>query len=129
MISGLDTVISGDGSNFSIGQRQLICLAKVIVRQNRILILDEATANVDMKTDQLIQTTIRDAFDECTVLTIAHHPDTIIDSDRILVLDAGRVAEFGPPTTLLDTSVGIFHSMVAATGVGQSARVKSVIVL
>ncbi|XP_043261450.1 uncharacterized protein LOC122402590 [Colletes gigas] len=114
----LDQKVMYSGSNLSIGQRQLICLARAILRNNRILVLDEATANIDSHTDALIQRTIRTRFANCTVITIAHRLNTIIDSDRIIVMDAGRVMEFGCPYTLLrDRPKGIFSQMVENTGV------------
>ncbi|XP_077453086.1 ATP-binding cassette sub-family C member 4 isoform X3 [Stigmatopora argus] len=117
----LETVLAESGSNFSVGQRQLVCLARAILRKNRILIIDEATANVDPKTDELIQRTIREKFVECTVLTIAHRLNTIIDSDRILVLDAGRIHEYDEPYTLLLDPSSIFNKMVQQTGKQEAA--------
>lgn len=119
MSSGLTSKMSDGGANFSMGQRQLICLARAILRKNRILILDEATANVDPETDKLIQTTIREKFAQCTVLTIAHRLHTVMDSDKVLVMDAGRVVEFGHPFELIQKS-GTFKSMVEQTGSGMS---------
>ncbi|KAK2888852.1 hypothetical protein Q8A67_014227 [Cirrhinus molitorella] len=117
----LETELAESGSNFSVGQRQLVCLARAILRKNRVLIIDEATANVDPRTDGLIQKTIRDKFRECTVLTIAHRLNTIIDSDRILVLDAGRIHEYDAPHILLQNHNGIFYKMVQQTGKAEAA--------
>lgn len=107
------------GDNFSVGQRQLLCLARAVVRKNKILVLDEATANVDNKTDELIQMTIRKKFSECTVLTIAHRLHTIMDSDKVLVMDAGRAIEFGHPHELLQKK-GAFCDLVQKTGSGMA---------
>uniref|UniRef100_A0A8C8IEV7 Cystic fibrosis transmembrane conductance regulator n=1 Tax=Oncorhynchus tshawytscha TaxID=74940 RepID=A0A8C8IEV7_ONCTS len=112
----METVLAESGSNFSVGQRQLVCLARAVLRKNRILIIDEATANVDPRTDELIQKTIREKFRECTVLTIAHRLNTIIDSDRILVLDAGQIHAYDEPHTLLQNHDGIFFKMVQQAG-------------
>ncbi|XP_064639147.1 ATP-binding cassette sub-family C member 4-like isoform X1 [Lineus longissimus] len=112
----LECSISEGGSNFSVGQRQLICLARAVLRRNKILVIDEATANVDPRTDALIQETIRAKFQECTVLTIAHRLHTIMDSDRLLVLDEGRVVEFDQPHSLITSKQGFFYDMVQSTG-------------
>ncbi|KAM4560501.1 ATP-binding cassette sub-family C member 4-like [Odontesthes bonariensis] len=117
----LETVLAESGSNFSVGQRQLVCLARAILRKNRILIIDEATANVDPRTDELIQKTIRDKFRDCTVLTIAHRLNTIIDSDRILVLDGGAIQELDRPFALLQNKEGAFYEMVQQTGQTEAA--------
>uniref|UniRef100_A0A0P6IW43 Putative abc transporter c family member n=1 Tax=Aedes aegypti TaxID=7159 RepID=A0A0P6IW43_AEDAE len=119
---GLQMAVAAGGSNFSVGQRQLICLARAILRSNRVLVLDEATANVDPNTDRLIQETIRVKFANCTVLTIAHRLNTIMDSDRVLVMDAGESVEFGTPHELLQMPVGVFKEMVLATGPSESER-------
>jgi ATP-binding cassette subfamily C (CFTR/MRP) protein 4 len=114
--SGLSSRVSEGGSNFSVGEKQLLCLARAILRDNRILILDEATANVDVQTDELIQNTIRRKFQNCTVLIIAHRLHTVMDADKILVLDDGQVTEFNHPHLLLENTEGLFYSLVKQTG-------------
>jgi ATP-binding cassette, subfamily C (CFTR/MRP), member 4 len=112
MPQGLETQLSEGGSNLSVGQRQLVCLARAILRQSKVLVLDEATANIDSATDGIIQHAIRTRFRGCTVLTIAHRINTIIDSDMVLVLESGRVVEFGAPANLLAKPAGVFRGMV-----------------
>jgi ABC-type multidrug transport system ATPase subunit len=114
--SGLSSKVSEGGVNFSVGQRQLLCLARAVVRMNKILILDEATANVDPQTDELIQGTIRRKFRGCTVLTIAHRLHTVMDCDKILVMEDGSVAEFDHPYTLLSNDSGVLCKLVQQTG-------------
>ena len=102
------------GENLSVGQRQLVCMARAILRRSKIIAMDEATASVDLETDQYIQTMIRTQFVGCTIVTIAHRLHTIMDSDRILVMDNGSVAEFDSPEHLLQNPEGIFSKLVAA---------------
>lgn len=115
-VPSLDLEVSERGANFSVGQRQLVCLARAILRNNRVLVLDEATANVDPRTDALIQSTIRRKFHSCTVLTVAHRLNTIMDSDLVIVMEAGRVVQYDHPHVLLEDLEGTFATMVAQTG-------------
>uniref|UniRef100_A0A5F4W7H5 Multidrug resistance-associated protein 4 n=1 Tax=Callithrix jacchus TaxID=9483 RepID=A0A5F4W7H5_CALJA len=117
----MDTELAESGSNFSVGQRQLVCLARAILRKNKILIIDEATANVDPRTDELIQKKIREKFAHCTVLTIAHRLNTIIDSDKIMVLDSGRLKEYDEPYVLLQNKESLFYKMVQQLGKAEAA--------
>ncbi|NWI07222.1 MRP2 protein, partial [Tichodroma muraria] len=113
---GLLHLVSEGGENLSVGQRQLVCLARALLRKAKILILDEATAAVDLETDNLIQTTIRSEFADCTVLTIAHRLHTIMDSNRVMVLHAGQIVEFDSPEELL-MKQGIFSAMAKDAGI------------
>lgn len=109
----LETSVSENGENWSVGQRQLVCLGRALLKQTRILVLDEATASVDSATDGLIQQTLRSEFSACTVITIAHRIPTIIDSDKVLVLDNGRVMEHDSPTALLLDQSSFFSKLVS----------------
>uniref|UniRef100_A0A663DU18 ABC-type glutathione-S-conjugate transporter n=1 Tax=Aquila chrysaetos chrysaetos TaxID=223781 RepID=A0A663DU18_AQUCH len=113
---GLLHLVSEAGENLSVGQRQLVCLARALLRKAKILILDEATAAVDLETDHLIQTTIRSEFVDCTVLTIAHRLHTIMDSNRVMVLQAGRIVEYDSPEELLKKH-GVFSAMAKDAGI------------
>ncbi|XP_060872658.1 probable multidrug resistance-associated protein lethal(2)03659 isoform X2 [Metopolophium dirhodum] len=123
---GLNSKISEGGSNLSVGQRQLVCLARAIVRNNKILVLDEATANVDPQTDGLIQNTIRNKFRTCTVLTIAHRLITVMDSDKIIVMDGGTIVEFNHPYTLLENKNGYLYKMVEQSGPNNARLLHSI---
>jgi len=112
---GLLYPISEEGGNLSVGQRQLVCLARALLRKSKVLVLDEATAAVDLETDELIQQTIRREFSDRTVFTIAHRLNTIMDYTRIMVLDKGFVVEFDSPENLL-AQRGIFYSMAQDAG-------------
>ncbi|KAF9094962.1 hypothetical protein BGX23_001326 [Mortierella sp. AD031] len=107
----LDTVVKENGSNFSQGQRQLIALARALVRRSKIIIMDEATASVDFDTDLKVQTTIREEMSDATIITIAHRIRTIADFDRVLVMDAGEIAEYDRPYTLMTREGSLFRSM------------------
>ncbi|KYN40568.1 Multidrug resistance-associated protein 1 [Trachymyrmex septentrionalis] len=114
--NGLLHEVTEGGENLSVGQRQLICLARALLRKTKVLILDEATAAVDLETDDLIQTTIRQEFKNCTVLTIAHRLNTILDSDRVIVLNKGLIVEYDSPEVLLSNPSSSFYSMAKDAG-------------
>ncbi|XP_010499572.1 PREDICTED: ABC transporter C family member 12-like [Camelina sativa] len=116
VISSLDAEVSEGGENFSVGQRQLLSLARALLRRSKILVLDEATASVDVRTDSLIQRTIREEFKLCTMLVIAHRLNTIVDCDKILVLSSGQVLEYDSPQELLSRDTSAFFRMVHSTG-------------
>ncbi|KAF0682900.1 Aste57867_25035 [Aphanomyces stellatus] len=114
-VGTLEFEVAEKGSNVSVGQRQLLCIARALLRKSKVVVLDEATANIDLETDRLIQQKITECFDGVTRLIIAHRLDTILDSDRILVLDAGRVKEFDAPATLLADKDSAFAQLVHST--------------
>jgi ABC-type multidrug transport system fused ATPase/permease subunit len=109
---GLSFSVAEGGENFSIGQRQLICLARALVRRSKLLLLDEATSSVDYETDLLIQKTIKSEFKSSTVLTIAHRLNNIMEADRVLVMDAGEVAEFDTPSNLIQNPKSLLFRLL-----------------
>ncbi|XP_078503541.1 ATP-binding cassette sub-family C member 10-like [Lissotriton helveticus] len=111
-MGGLNSEVGEQGKNFSVGQRQLVCLARALMTDTKVLCIDEATASVDKKTDQVLQQTIRKRFGDKTVLTIAHRLDTIMDSDRVLVMQAGKVVEMGSPQVLCNMEDSAFYRLV-----------------
>uniref|UniRef100_H3HE07 Uncharacterized protein n=1 Tax=Phytophthora ramorum TaxID=164328 RepID=H3HE07_PHYRM len=114
--AGLSFVVSERGDNLSVGQRQLLCIGRALLKDSKIVVLDEATANVDTATDRLIQATIQETFADKTVLIIAHRINTILHCNKIAVMDAGRVAEFGAPSSLLQQHDSIFASLANRSG-------------
>merc|ERR1712046_269375 len=111
-----DANIAEGGENFSVGQRQLVCLARAVLRKSKVLILDEATAACDLETDEKIQETILQEFRDSTILTIAHRLNTIMDYDRIMVLDKGEIAELDTPHALMANKNSKFSGMAKDAG-------------
>ena len=109
---GLEQQIEEKGQNLSSGERQLICICRAILRKNKIVLMDEATANIDIKTEQIIQKLIHERFEDATVITIAHRLNTVISSDKVLVLSKGEVAEYDVPKKLMEDKSSIFYSFV-----------------
>ncbi|KAF9966127.1 hypothetical protein BGZ70_003222 [Mortierella alpina] len=122
---GLDGIVTAHGENLSVGQRQLMCLSRALLAKSKIVVLDEATASVDLATDSLIQKAIRVDFADSTVVTIAHRLNTVVDYHRILVMDQGQVAEFDTPRKLLQDRSSMFSKMVDETGPSNAALLRS----
>ncbi|KAI0066796.1 multidrug resistance-associated ABC transporter [Artomyces pyxidatus] len=120
----LDSSVSEGGENFSTGEKQLLCMARAILKRSRVLVMDEATASVDYATDELISKTIRHEFADSTILTIAHRLRTVIDYNRVMLLDEGRIVEFDSPATLLSDSNSKFYALCKATGKDEFAVLK-----
>ena len=115
--AGLDHQITEGGENLSVGQKQLVCLTRALLRRNKILILDEATAAVDVETDELIQETIKNSFQNCTILTIAHRISTVMDYDKIIVMSKGEIVEYDTPQALIQDKSSLFYSMAIEANV------------
>ncbi|KAF9484310.1 multidrug resistance-associated ABC transporter [Pholiota conissans] len=120
----LESKVSEGGDNFSTGEKQLLCMARAILKRSKILVMDEATASVDYATDELIGKTIRHEFAESTILTIAHRLRTVIDYDRVMLLEQGRIVEFDRPASLLSNTSSKFYALCKATGKEEFAVLK-----
>ncbi|CAI2167170.1 11640_t:CDS:10 [Funneliformis geosporum] len=116
VFKNLDTPVSEGGKNFSQGQRQLLCLARALLRRNKVILMDEATASIDFDMDEKIQNMIRTEFTDCTIICIAHRLRTVIDYDRILVLDQGNIMEFDSPHNLVINHESLFYKMCQNSG-------------
>eukprot|EP00560_Eucampia_antarctica_P005893 CAMPEP_0197841184 /NCGR_PEP_ID=MMETSP1437-20131217/46033_1 /TAXON_ID=49252 ORGANISM="Eucampia antarctica, Strain CCMP1452" /NCGR_SAMPLE_ID=MMETSP1437 /ASSEMBLY_ACC=CAM_ASM_001096 /LENGTH=280 /DNA_ID=CAMNT_0043450905 /DNA_START=1122 /DNA_END=1964 /DNA_ORIENTATION=- len=125
--SALNDFVDECGRNFSVGERQLLCLARAILNQPKLLVLDEATASVDAETDAFIQRMLRSRFQGTTLLTIAHRLNTIMDYDVVLVMENGKAREFGPPKQLLEIENGLFNELILSTGKESSKVLRSMV--
>ena len=112
---GLNMIITENGGNISIGERQLICITRAILRKSKIIIMDEATASIDVNTENIIQKAINNLLNDSTILTIAHRIKTVLNSDRILVLEDGEVKEFDTPKNLLENKNSKFYEFYNST--------------
>lgn len=126
MPNKLDTAVAENGKSVSQGQRQLLCIARAILCKAKVLVLDEATASLDQGTDLLIQEAIKTNFSELTMLTIAHRLNTIIECDRVMVMDAGKILEFDEPYALLKDPNGSFRALIDQTGPGSAQKLTEV---
>ena len=108
---GLEQIITEEGSNLSVGEKQLICIVRAILRKSKIIVMDEATANIDYKTEEIIQNSMNEIINKSTIITIAHRLKTIINYDKIISLDNGEIIEFDTPRNLLKNENGIFYKL------------------
>eukprot|EP01043_Picozoa_sp_COSAG02_P026306 COSAG02_NODE_1512_length_12212_cov_4.145133_7_plen_219_part_00 len=122
----LESNVGEGGGTLSVGQRQLLCFARAVLRNSKLLVMDECTANVDVETDSLLQSMVRRSFAHCTIFTIAHRLATVIDYDCIAVLDNGHLVEYGQPAQLLRDPAGHLSALVEQTGPTMSSHLRSV---
>ncbi|EMS13862.1 ATP-binding cassette, sub-family C protein [Entamoeba histolytica HM-3:IMSS] len=118
----LDYIVTENGENFSLGERQMICMARALLKGAKILIMDEATASIDIQTDIMIQEMVRKNFKECTTLTIAHRLHSIMDSNRVMVFDDGHLMEMDTPINLIEQETTIFNNLVQQSGCAEELK-------
>lgn len=111
MVPELSTIIEDSGAKYSSGQKQLICLSRAAIGKCKILVLDEATSNMDPETDKMLHSVISELFSDCTILSIAHRLHSILNCDKVLVLDNGKVVEYDDPKLLMNRDGSLFHEM------------------